>query len=296
MALIVVAGDAPARWSTAAEGSAARARLKTGRLLTGVAQLPGAPLANAVAAVAGQPSTPATRAGCSTPTPVTPATLNAAGVATGDGCDYPTEAASIPGAIARDGRTWKAFVDAPDAAAAARKLCAATDGSIDPQAASSPLAHLGDLTTSGACEASATPLAELRSALKSDTAPAWLYIQIGTCAATPCSDAEATARDTALDSTLATLAATKAPNGGSRQAIVIGDGTATGLAAAPAGSMLAQGADGGAPSPVLSGAFLTGDAAEGGSTDPLATDLFGILRTQASWLGVEAPALGRQTA
>ncbi len=93
---------------------------------------------------------PATRAGCTAPSPVTPGTVDDHGVVAGTGCDYPAGASSIAGAIARDGRTWKAYVPAATPQDAGARLCHPTDGDPATQAFAqrSPLGHLADLTGS----------------------------------------------------------------------------------------------------------------------------------------------------
>jgi hypothetical protein len=286
VALIVVHGDAPVRWATAAPGSPARTRAATGTTFTGLAVLPGAPLATGLALIAGQPSNPATRAGCASPTPVSPGTVDAAGVTAGVGCDYPAETPSLAGAVARDGRTWKAYASAGSPAEAAAQLCNPAGA-----AGRSALAHLGDLAASGACDAAAAPLSALATDLGSDAAPAWVYVEVGACGTDGCDDAEAKARDADLDAALAALAAHAPADGGKAVAIVVGDGDVAGLEAAPAGAYPPSSADPGAPAAVLSGALLVGDGVERGGTDPLALDPFAIARTQATWLGLSAPGL-----
>ncbi len=293
VALIVVHGDAPARWATAPAGSAARTRAASGTTFTGLAVLPGAPLATGMALIAGQPSNAATRAGCSTPTPLTPGTTDDAGVTAGAGCDYPAETPSLPGAVARDGRTWKAYVSAATPAEAAGRLCHPTDGdeALRPAAQRSALGHLTDLTTSGACDAAASPLSALATDLAADTAPAWVYAEVGGCGTDGCDDAETKARDADLDAALNALAQHAPADGGRSAVLIVGDGDVTGLEAAPAGSYPANPADPSAPGAVLSGALLIGDGVQQDATDPLALDPFAIARTQATWLGLGAPGL-----
>ncbi len=290
VALIVVRGDAPARWATAAAGTPARTRAASGTTFTGLAVLPNAPLATGLALIAGQPSNPATRAGCTEPAPMTPGTTDAAGVTAGSGCDYPAETPSIPGAVARDGRTWKAYVGAASPTEAAAKLCQPSDAAAPLRAAAqrSPLGRLGDLTSSGACAAAATPLTSLAADLASDAPPAWLYIEVGDCGTDGCDEAERSARDTELDAALKALSA-QAPPEGSAAAIVVGDGDVPDLEPAPSASYPASQADPEAPAAVLSGALLIGDGVQQDATDPLALDPFAIARTQATWLGLGAP-------
>lgn len=291
VALIVVHGDAPVRWASAAAGTPARTRAATGTTFTGLAVLPGAPLATGLALIAGQPPNPATRAGCTSPTPVAPGTTDGSGVTAGIGCDYPSETPSLPGAVARDGRTWKAYVSAGSAADAAAQLCRPSDapGAAGAAAQRSPLGHLGDLTGSGACDAAAGPLSALAGDLDSDTAPAWVYIEVGDCGTDGCDEAEAAARDTDLDAALATLASHAPADGGKAATLVVGDGDLAGLDPAPAGAYAANPADADAPAAVVSGALLVGDDVEQDATDPLALDPLAIARTQAAWLGVDAP-------
>ncbi len=293
VALITVHGDAPVQWATAPAGSAARKRAATGTTFTGLAALPGAPLATGLSMIAGQAANPATRAGCTAPSPVTPGTTNDQGVTTGTGCDYPAETPSLPGAVARDGRTWKAYVAATSQADAAAKLCRPADAAepLRAYAQRSALGHLGDLTGSGACEAAAAPLSALAADLASDAPPAWLSIDVGDCGTDGCDAAEAAARDADLDAALAALAAAAPADGGKSATFVVSDGDVPGLAEAPAGSFPATGADADAPKAVITGALLIGDDVTKDSTDPLALDPFAIARTQATWLGLTAPGL-----
>lgn len=293
VALIVAHGDAPVRWTSAADGTPAKARAAKGTVFTGLAVLPASPLASGLGFVAGQPSNPATRSGCTTPSPVTPGTTDAAGITTGTGCDYPAETPSLAGAIARDGRKWRAYVPASSAAEAAAKLCRPTDpASTEAQRAfaqRSPLGHLGDLTASGACEAAATPLSKLSEDLASDDPPAWVYVEVGECGNDGCDDAESRQRDTDLDAALASLAGAEAPNDAGAATLVVGDGDTPGLEPAPAGSFTPNAADPSAPAAVIAGAYLVGPDVTPGGTDPLALDPLAIARTQASWLGLTAP-------
>ncbi|MEH3053686.1 MAG: hypothetical protein PGN13_06685 [Patulibacter minatonensis] len=292
VALVVVHGDAPVRWATADKASPAGKRAASGTTFTNLATLPNAPLATGLGYIAGQASNPATRAGCTAPSPVTPGTVDSAGVTAGAGCDYPPQTPSIPGAVARDGRTWKAYVSgAATAADAAARLCHPTDGAALPAAQRSPLGHLADLTGSGACDAAAAPISNLRSDLTADAPPAWVYAEVGECGTDGCDAAEAAARDRDLDAVLATLATTKAPDDGRSATLVVGDGDDAGLVPADAGTFTRATSDPDAPAAVLSGALLLGDDVTAGSTDPLGLDPLAITRTQASWLGLTAPGL-----
>lgn len=291
VALVMVHGDAPVRWATAPPGSPARTRAASGTTFTGLATLPSAPLATGLALVAGQPSNPATRSGCSTPTPLVPGTTDSAGVTRGTGCDYPADTPSLPGAIARDGRIWKAYVRADAPTEAAARLCHPDEGPDDARLAAqrSALAHLGDLAGSGACDAAAAPLSALASDLKAESAPAWVYVEVGDCGTDGCDAAETAARDADLDDALKALAAQAPADGGRTATIVVGDGDVADLEPAPAGSYPSNPSDPSAPPSVLSGALLIGGDVERDSTDPLALDPFAIARTQATWLGVSAP-------
>lgn len=290
VALVVVHGDAPAAWATAPAGSTARTRADRGTTLTGVAAIPGAPLVNALGLVAGQASNPATRAGCAeAPGPLAPGTLDDLGRAAGTGCDYPAGTPSLPTAVAIDGRRWRAYapVASSDAPAA---LCGtgSPTGTAAAYAASSPLRRLTDLTTSGACEAAAAPLSALAADLKADDAPAWLLIEVGTPGGSGDDDIAARERD--LDAALTTL---RDGLGDRSAVIVVGDGAAAELAAAPTDALPASPADPDAPAPVLSGALLLGPAVAAKATDPLPLSAYALARTQADWLGLDPPGWAR---
>jgi hypothetical protein len=293
-ALIVVHGDAPARWPKAEAGSAARNRAARGTTFAGFSTLPAAPLATGLGLIAGQFSNPATRAGCSGPEPVTPGTTDADGITVGAGCDYPAETPSIPGAIARDGRSWKAYVAAATPAEAAAKLCHPTDGAGGAAASfaqRSPLAHLADLTSSGACDAGAAPLSDLAADLKSDAPPAWVYVEVGDCGATlgACDADAANRRDSDLDAALAVLTANEPADDGRAASIVVGDGDVADLEPAPAGAFPVNPADPAAPAAVATGALLIGDDVAKDKADALVLDPLAIARTQATWLGLTPP-------
>lgn len=295
VALIVVQGDSPAAWPAAAPETPARRRAARGTTYTGLAVLPGAPLATSLALTTGQPANPATRAGCQTATPVTPGTTGADGLTAGTGCDFPATTPSLPGAIARDGRRWRAYAAASSAAEAAAALCRPYDAAAtDEQRASaqrSALGHLADLTESGACEAAATPLDALAADLSGDDPPAWLSIQISPCGNDGCDPAESARRDAALDAALTTLASAAPADGGRTATFIVGDGDGAGLLPAPAGSYPTNPSDPEAPGAVLAGALLIGDGVTADRTDPIALDPYAIARTQAQWLGVAAPGL-----
>lgn len=295
VAMIVVQGAAPVQWPTAAAGSAERTRAALGTTYTSMAVLPRAPLATTLALTAGQPSNAASRGGCTAASPVTPGETGTDGVTTGTGCDYPATTPSIAGAVARDGRRWRAYAPAATSAEAAAALCRPYDAaSTDAQRAAaqqSPLGHLGDLADSGACEAAAGPLESLATDLAGDDPPAWIYIQISPCGTDGCDATEAAARDTAVDATLKALAAAAPADGGRSATFVVGDGAVDGLAAAPAGGYPANSADPDAPGAVLAGALLIGDGVGKDATDAIALDPFALARTQADWLGVSPPGL-----
>jgi hypothetical protein len=121
-----------------------------------------------------------------------------------------------------------------------------------------------------------------------------VYIEVGDCGTDGCDEAEAKARDAALDEVLATLSSTAAPDDGKSAALVVGDGDGdtTGLTPADAGTYPAAPGDPAAPAALTSGALLVGDDVKAGGTDPIAIDPFAIARTQATWLGLTAPGLG----
>lgn len=286
VALVVVHGDAPATWATAPVGSAARARADRGTTLTGLAAIPGAPLANALGLIAGQASNPATRAGCAeAPGPLAPGTLDDLGRVAGTGCDYPAGTPSLASAVAIDGRRWRAYAPV-DQAEAAGALCGtgATAGSAAAYAATSALRRLTDLTTSGACESAAAPLSALATDLKADDAPAWVLVEVGAAGAAGAADVATRERD--LDAALATL---RDGLGEQSAVLVVGDGTAPGLAPAPADALPASPSDPDAPAAVLSGALLLGPRVAAAATDPLPLNAYALARTQADWLGLDAP-------
>lgn len=292
VALVIVRGDAPARWPSAPEGSPAKARADLGTTLTGLATLPGAPLATSLGLVAGQAPNPATREGCTTGVAaLTPGTVDDLGRAAGTGCDYPAGTASLPTAIAVDGRRWRAYVPVPEADAASALCGTGTpSGLAAVYAATSPLRRLSDLITSGGCESAAAPLAALAEDLAADEPPAWVVVEVGACPSAPCDADGAAARDRELDGALKALRDGLAK----RSAIlVVGDGAAAGLEAGPADSLPAAPDDPTAPAPVLSGALLLGTGVAEKATDPLPLSPYAIARTQADWLGVDAPGWAR---
>ncbi|MBJ7471853.1 MAG: hypothetical protein JHD16_11160 [Solirubrobacteraceae bacterium] len=291
VALVIVHGDAPARWITAPAGSAAKARADRGTTFTGLAATPAAPLATGLELIAGQPPNSATRSTCVTGDngPVTPGTLDEGGRVVGTGCVYPAGTSSLPTAVAVDGRRWRAYapVEAADAASA---LCGTgtPTGAAAAFASTSALRRLEDLATSGACESAAAPLSALAGDLAADEPPAWILIEVGACGAGPCSpDAEA-ARERDLDAAIDVLLAEDGL--GDRSAVlVVGDGNVAGLEPAATEGVVASPDDPNAPPPVVSGALLLGPGAATAATDPLAIDAFAIARTQADWLGLDAP-------
>lgn len=293
VALVIVHGDAPVQWAKAPAGSAGRTRADRGTTFTGLATVPGAPLATALGLVAGQAPNPATRAGCvdAAAQPLAPGTLDDLGRAAGAGCDYPAGTPSLPTAVAVDGRRWRAYAQVGQAEAAGA-LCGtgAPAGASAALAATSALRRLTDLTTSGACEAAAAPLSALATDLKADEPPAWLIVEVGACGAGACDAAAAADRERALDETLATL---KDGLGERSAVLVVGDGTAPGLEPAPAGALPPAPDDPTAPAAVLSGALLLGSGVDAAATDPLPLDPYAIARTQADWLGLEAPGWAR---
>lgn len=292
VALVIVHNDAPARWATAPAGSAARARADLGTTFTGFATLPSAPLATELGVIAGQAPNPATRAGCSVDAgPLTPGTVDDLGRAAGTGCTYPAGTASLPGAVAVDGRRWKAYAPVPQTDASAALCGAGTPtGLAAAYAATSALRRLDDLWTSGACESAATSLTALKDDLAADEPPAWLVVELGACVATPCGADDATIRDRDLDDTLATLRGGLAK---SSAILVIGDGAVEGLEAAPADALPAAPDDPSAPAAVLTGALLLGTGVAEKATDPLPLNPYAIARTQADWLGLDAPGWAR---
>lgn len=295
VALIVVQGDAPVQWPTAAAGRPARSRAALGTTYTGVAVLPRAPLATTLALTAGQPANAATRAGCTAPSAVAPGTTGTDGVTVGIGCDYPATTPSIAGAVARDGRRWRAYAPAASSAEAAAALCRPYDqaatASQRAAAQQSPLAHLADLSDSGACEAAAAPLDALATDLGGDDPPAWIYVHLAPCGTDGCDAAEATSRDAMLDEALRALGATSPADGGRSATFVVGDGSVDGLAPAGPGAYPANPSDPDAPGAVIGGALLIGDGVAPDATDPIALDPFALARTQADWLGLTPPGL-----
>jgi len=68
-------------------------------------------LANEIALVSGQGPNPATAANCPEYKDVVPGTLDAKGLAAGEGCVYPAEVQSLPAELTKAKKTWKAYIE-----------------------------------------------------------------------------------------------------------------------------------------------------------------------------------------
>lgn len=72
-------------------------------------------LANEIAMVSGQGPTPGTQADCPEYVDLAPGTESLEGQVEGDGCLYPTTTKTLPGQLAEDGLTWRAYIDSESA-------------------------------------------------------------------------------------------------------------------------------------------------------------------------------------
>ncbi|MDQ8045169.1 MAG: hypothetical protein AAGC46_12435, partial [Solirubrobacteraceae bacterium] len=115
-----------------------------GVLLSGYTLLSATPPVNGIAAVSGQPPTLAAQDGCTTRTDVAASSLDAkTGIASGDGCLYPTQIPSLAAQLTDGGGVVRTY----DATAAAGSGCA---GSAAPADARSPLPYFHAITDDAA--------------------------------------------------------------------------------------------------------------------------------------------------
>jgi hypothetical protein len=163
-----------------------------GQLLSNYKLLGAAGLPNRIAAVAGQPPNPATKAECATYSEFSGAKANSQGVIAGDGCVYPVETLSFADQLGGARFSWHGYFDGmvnPATGKPDNCVRPEAEGADAPApgayaASRNPFVYFHSLLDLGDCSTNDLPLSELEGDLgKIETTANYSYISPTPCAA-----------------------------------------------------------------------------------------------------------------